>query len=101
MTAPEDADHEHADETTQARQPWRAVARTTFAACIGLLPVLPLIAAAIHVETVPAVASVLAATAAVTRVLAIPEMEQWLRRWAPWLAADVYPDRKDPHNDHH
>lgn len=89
----------HALDTTQGRQPWRAVIRTTFAAVIGLLPVLPLIAASAHIDTVPAVAAILTATAAVTRILAIPEMEDWLRTFVPWLAADVYPDRKDQPND--
>lgn len=98
MTPPE---HEpkHALDTTQSTQPWRAVLRTTFAAAIGLMPVLPLIADTLDIDTVPAVACVLGGAAAVTRVLAIPEMEEWLRSWVPWLAADVYPDRKDPEND--
>ncbi len=75
---------------SQTRRPWSAVLRTSVAAFLGLLPILPLIAQALHVETVPVVASTLAVTAAVTRVLAVPEVERWLRRWAPALAADTY-----------
>lgn len=59
---------------------------------------MPLVAESLHIETIPIVASILAVTAAVTRVLALPETEKWLTRWAPWLAADVY-DRKDEPND--
>lgn len=77
---------------TQSRRPWHAVLRTSVAALLGLLPVLPIIADALDVETVPVVASTLAVTAAVTRVLAVPQVEVWLRRWAPALAADVYPN---------
>lgn len=89
----------HRAQPTQTRRPWHAVARTVLAAMIGLLPVLPMIAQALEIESIPVVASVLAVTAAVTRVLALPEIETWLRRFAPWLAADVYPDRKEERND--
>lgn len=84
---------------TQNRRPWSAVLRTSVAALIGLLPVLPIIADALDVETVPIVASTLAVTAAVTRVLAVPQVEMWLREWLPALAADVYPNHQK--GDHH
>lgn len=85
---------------TQTRRPWSAVLRTSVAALLGLLPILPLIAEALHVETVPIVASTLAVTAAVTRVLAVPAVERWLRRWAPAFAADTYtPPTQEREND--
>lgn len=73
---------------TQTRHPWRATARTIFAAGVGLLSLLPLIAMTAHVDTVPAVAQVLAIAGAVTRVLALPGVDGWLRRWVPWLATE-------------
>lgn len=63
------------------------VARTVVAAVVGLLSLLPVTAATAGVETVPAVAQVLVVTGAVTRVLALPGVERWLRRLVPWLAA--------------
>lgn len=72
---------------TQSKHPWRATARTVAAAGIGLLSLLPLIAVTAHVDAVPAVAQVLAVTGAITRVLAIPGVDSWLRKWLPALAA--------------
>ncbi|WLS43294.1 hypothetical protein Q3V37_17910 [Micromonospora profundi] len=73
--------------TTQTRHPWRAVARTVFAAVIALLSLLPTIAAAAGIEAVPLVAQALAVAAAVTRVLAIPGVDDFLRRYLPFLAS--------------
>lgn len=86
---------------TQTRRPWQAVLRTSVAAILGLLPILPIIADALDIETVPVVASTLAVTAAVTRVLAVPEVERWMRRWAPALAADTYPTTPEGETNEH
>jgi hypothetical protein len=72
---------------TQTRHPWRATTRTTAAAIIGLLPILPSIINAFGVSSVPWVAGTLAGIAAVTRVLAMPAVEVWMKAYAPWLAA--------------
>lgn len=72
---------------TQTRHPWRATLRTVVAAGVGLATLAPTIAAAAHVETVPAVAQVLVVTGAITRVLAAPGVDRWVRKYAPWLAA--------------
>jgi energy-converting hydrogenase Eha subunit G len=76
--------------TTQSRNPWAAVRRTLaagVAALVVLAPVAPDIARALGVEGVAWVAGALAVLAAVTRVLAIPQVEQWLRAHVPSLAA--------------
>lgn len=73
---------------TQTRHPWRATARTLFAAIVAALSLLPTAAATAGIDTVPAVAQVLAVTAAITRVLALPGIERWLRTYVPWLAAE-------------
>lgn len=84
---------------TQARHPWRATARTTAAALIALLPALPEIANSLEISTVPMVASILAITALVTRVLAIPEVDKWVDRYAPALSADTgYLENKEVDN---
>lgn len=72
---------------TQTRHPWRATARTLFAAGTSLLSLLPVAAAAGGVDTVPAVVQVLGVTGAITRVLALPSVDEWLRTYVPWLAA--------------
>lgn len=74
-------------QATQTRYPWRATLRTIFAAALALASLAPVIAATAHVEAVPAVAQVLGVSAGVTRVLAIPGVDAWLRRYAPFLAA--------------
>lgn len=71
---------------TQTKYPWRATLRTVFAAGVALLSLLPVVALTAGIDTVPAVAQVLAVIAAVTRVLAIPGVDGWLRKYLPWLA---------------
>ncbi|MFG2071001.1 hypothetical protein ACGFKZ_29490 [Micromonospora tulbaghiae] len=72
---------------TQTVHPWRATLRTVFAATVALLTLLPVAAAAGGVDTVPAVAQLLAITGAVTRVLALPAVDEFLRAFVPWLAS--------------
>lgn len=48
-------------------------------AAVGLLPILPDIARAADIETVPIVVTFLAVTAAIQRVIAIPAFDRWLK----------------------
>lgn len=75
-------------QPTQSKHPWRATARTVFAAVIALASLLPTIALAAHVDTLAGVTQVLAVAGAVTRVMAIPGVNEWLLRFAPFLAAE-------------
>jgi hypothetical protein len=72
---------------TQTRHPWRATVRTVFAGVVGALTLLPEVATAAHIGTVPTVVQVLGVAGAVTRVLAIPGVNGWLGQYVPWLAA--------------
>ncbi|WP_068480401.1 hypothetical protein [Pseudoclavibacter helvolus] len=90
---------------TQSAHPWRAVLRTVVAqlpALVAFLVLLPLIApqlvawASEHPDVVPPelaaslvsfAAIVAAVSGAITKVLAIPQVEAWLRTHASWLAA--------------
>ncbi|SCG15534.1 hypothetical protein GA0070610_1768 [Micromonospora echinofusca] len=74
-------------EPTQTRHPWRATARTIFAATVAALTLLPTVAVAGGIDTFPAVAQVVAVAAAITRVLALPGVEDFLERFLPFLAA--------------
>jgi hypothetical protein len=80
MTAPTSA-------PTQSRHPWRATLRTVFAGAVGALTLLPEVAAAAHIGTLPTVVQILGVAGAVTRVLALPGVDGWLRAYVPWLAA--------------
>jgi len=87
---------------SQVRRPWRTTVRTVLAATAGLVPLLPDIARELGVDTIPAVASVLAIVAASTRIFAIPEVDAWMDRWFPWLAADpmTIPEMEEYHGRH-
>jgi hypothetical protein len=80
-----------ANMTTQARNPWAAVRRTLLALAgfiVVMAPVVPDIVHAIGWNVaIPWVATALVVAGAITRVLAIPAVEQWLRSHIPTLAA--------------
>ena len=74
-------------QPTQTRHPWRATVRTVVAALVGALSLLPTVAVTAGVDAVPAVAQAVTVAAAVTRVLALPGVDAWLRTYLPWLAS--------------
>lgn len=73
--------------TTQVRHPWRATVRTVLAAAVGLVPLLPIIAQTAGIAAVPWIAGVLVVAGAVTRVLAVPGVEAWLRKYISPISA--------------
>lgn len=73
---------------TQSKHPGRAVLRTVVAAVVGLLSLLPEVLIEAGAPDTLLGAQVLAVTGAVTRVLAMPAVEGWLRRYVPWLSAE-------------
>lgn len=80
---------------TQSKHPWRATLRTIFAAGVALASLAPTIATIggfDKLDTGSAVGTVvgqaLAVCAAVTRIMAIPGVNEALRRFAPFLATD-------------
>jgi len=74
---------------TQTVYPWRTVFRTIVQALIGLAAVFPLIVNASGVdETLPIIALMLGISGGVTRVMALAEVEEWLQKHFPWLAAE-------------
>jgi len=82
-------------EATQTKHPWRATARTVAAAGVALLTLLPTIAAVGHLNTVTWVSQLLVVAATVTRVLAIPGVDAWLKQYLPFLSATP----RDPETD--
>ncbi|TDC01864.1 hypothetical protein E1091_02010 [Micromonospora fluostatini] len=73
---------------TQTRHPWRATVRTAFAATVGALSLIPVAAATAGIDTVPAVTQAVVVAGAITRVLALPGVDAWLRVYVPWLASE-------------
>ena len=79
-------------QPTQTRYPWRATLRTLLAAAVALASLAPVIAVTAHIQAVPAVAQILVVTGAITRVLAMPAVDDFLRRNLPWLATSPTQD---------
>lgn len=77
---------------TQTTRPWHAVRRTLLAVVgfiIVFAPALPAIVDAYGLPTtVPWVAGALTVAAGITRVLAIPQVNQWLREHLSSLSAE-------------
>lgn len=67
--------------------PWRRTVRTI----VAVLPLVPFVVAELGVGSVPWVAAGLTVIAGVTRVLAMPVVEDWLQDNIPWLAAHPRP----------
>ncbi|MGB3604234.1 MAG: hypothetical protein WBA38_11875 [Gordonia sp. (in: high G+C Gram-positive bacteria)] len=84
------------DATTQVRHPSRAVVRSSVAATVGIVPLLwPLVNRELGpIWATVAVVSAVAGNAVITRLLAYPGVEAWLREMLPSLAASP-PDRRD------
>lgn len=80
------------ENTTQARYPWRAVIRTVFAGIVGFAPLLPAIVGASGLDqTSGLIGASLAISGAVTRILAVPGVNDFLDRFFPFLAAAPTP----------
>lgn len=74
---------------TQVRRPWRATIRTAFAVLVAFAAMFPLIVGAAGVdETLPPVVTALAIATGITRVMALPVVDDFLAQFLPWLAAD-------------
>lgn len=76
---------------TQVRRPWRATIRTVFQAGVSAAAAAPVVYAAATQESAElatgAAGTVLVVSGAVTRVMALPVVEDFLQRFIPWLAA--------------
>ena len=81
--------------TTQTRHPWRATVRTVVQATIAGAAAAPIVYQAATQESPElaggAPATVLVVSGAITRIMALPVVEQFLRRFVPFLAASDTP----------
>lgn len=79
---------------TQLRRPWRSAVRTWFQAAVGAATLIPLVVGEVYTDAGDAPAAVAQAVVvcgAVSRVMAMPAVEVFLRRFAPFLAAAPAP----------
>lgn len=68
--------------------------RTALAAGTAALIAFPDIVRVLSIEDLPGVALIMAISLGLTRVFALPSVDAWLRRFAPWLAASPPADTK-------
>src|SRR5689334_3611087 len=69
---------------TQVRRPWRSTARSVFQMVVALASLLPLVVTGVYqdADQAPAaVGQVLVVAGAITRVMAMPQVEKFLRRF--------------------
>jgi len=74
-------------EPTQVKHPSRATFRTIFQGAIALAAILPLIFSTAGIAPVGIAAILIGVAGAVTRVMAIPAVENFLETYVPILAA--------------
>lgn len=80
-------DHRPPAPPTQVAHPWKATARTLFAALVALAAMAPLLVDASGAdETAAPIAGALAIAGAITRIMAIPQVNDFLGRFLPFLA---------------
>lgn len=75
---------------TQVRRPWRTTARTLFQALVALAVLFPLLVeqTGLTTEDAPWLVIPLGVAAAVARIMALPQVEAFLARFVPFLAAE-------------
>lgn len=77
---------------TQSKFPWKTVFRTVFQAVVGFAVMAPFLwnaATGQNADEATGWAAVaLAICAGVTRVMALPQVNDWLKRFVPFLAAN-------------
>lgn len=80
-------------QPTQVAHPWRAVARTAFQALVGLCVIIPVIVDELGIGHLPWVAGAVAVSGAVTKIMTLPGVEQWIARYLPFLATGVHTEQ--------
>lgn len=76
---------------TQVRRPWRSTARTVFQAAVALAAMWALVVQVAGLPDWAWVGTSVALAGGITRVMALPAVEAWLRQFLPFLAAAPKP----------
>lgn len=78
--------------TTQSKHPWRATVRTVFAAVVAFAGIWALIVQTLGLnEDWRWVSISLVVTGGITRIMAVPQVEAFLKKYAGFLAAEPKP----------
>lgn len=73
---------------TQTKYPWQTVARTIFQGAIGLCALVPIVVQTSGIEgTSSGIAAFVVVTGAVTKVMALKPVNDWLNEYVPFLGA--------------
>lgn len=72
---------------TQLRRPWRSTVRTAFQAALALAAMWALVVQALGLPDWTWVSASVAVAAGICRVMALPQVEVFLRTFAPFLSA--------------
>lgn len=74
--------------STQETHPWRATVRTWFAIVVSFAALWPVLVETAGFSGEGWVATSVVVSGAVTRVMALPAVNEFIDRFLPWLAAD-------------
>lgn len=72
---------------TQVKRPWRATFRTVFQGAVAVAAILPLVLSTAGIAPVGLAGIAIAVAGALTRVMALPAVEEFLENYIPFLAA--------------
>lgn len=74
--------------TTQEKYPWRATVRTLFQAFLALVAMYGVVAATGGLPSTGFFGGLLGVTAAISRVMQLPAVTDFINTYLPWLAAE-------------
>lgn len=72
---------------TQVKRPWRATFRTVFQGVVAAAAILPLVLSTAGIPPVGIAAVIITVAGALTRIMALPAVEEFLEHYIPILAA--------------
>lgn len=78
-------------QSTQERHPWRSSIRTGFQVAVALATLIPYVVTEADIPAEGAVGQVVGVAVVVARVMALPGVNAFLKRYAPGLAPDSEP----------
>lgn len=81
MTSPVDP-----QAPTQVQHPWRSTVRTGFQVAVAAATLIPYVVTNADIPTTGWVAQLVAVSAGLARIMALPGVVAFLERFAPWLA---------------
>lgn len=77
---------------TQVKHSWRATVRTTFQVVVALAAMWGVVVVTLGLGGLPWAAASVTVAAAITRLMALPQVDDFLTRFIPWLAATDDPE---------